>query len=425
MPQTNAVMPLKKSAWTHAARLALFLSLLASAQLAVEARALRQQSGESIAEMEQRVETLMDHQQYTDALPLLEKLVIAEPDKPKLHFYLGFALIGQAHNTSDATERKALRVRARAAFIRSKELGIKEPVVDALITSLPIDGSDGKAFSQNAEADRLMNEAEGFFSSGKLDDALANYQKALQIDPTLYAAALFSGDVYSQRGDFQNAEVWYQKAIAIDPTRETAYRYSATPFMKQRKFDTARDRYVEAFITEPYNNYTTAGLTQWAQVTGTRLAHPSIEIPTDVTFDEKGDAKINLGLSALLGGKDDGSFAWIMYGTTRTDWHKQKFAKTFPGEKAYRHSLPEEAEALRSVISFATGDKDKKAKSAKSLNPSIAKLKKLDEEGLLEAYILLARPDDGIAQDHPAYLKQNRDKLRRYVVEYVLTGGGK
>jgi hypothetical protein len=39
--------------------------------------------------------------------------------------------------------------------------------------------------------------------------------------------------------------------------------------------------------------------------------------------------------------------------------------------------------------------------------------------------ILLARPDGGIAPDHQAYLKHDRDKLRRYVVEYVLTGGGK
>ena len=88
-----------------------------------------------------------------------------------------------------------MRVRARAAYIKSKELGIKEPVVDALIHSIPPDGSDGKEFSQNADANRFMIEAESFFSTGKLDDALGNYRKALQLDPQLYEAALFSGDV--------------------------------------------------------------------------------------------------------------------------------------------------------------------------------------------------------------------------------------
>jgi hypothetical protein len=149
------------------------------------------------------------------------------------------------------------------------------------------------------------------------------------------------------------------------------------------------------------------------------LGHPNIDIPTNVTFDDKGNANINLDAKALLGGQDDGSFAWISYGGTRSAWRKELFAKKFPNEPAYRHSLAEEAEALRSVITLATSDK-----KVKTLSPSLAKLKKLDDEGLLEAYILLAHADDGISSDHPAYLKANRDKLRRYMIEYVVTGGG-
>ncbi len=125
-------------------------------------------------------------------------------------------------------------------------------------------------------------------------------------------------------------------------------------------------------------------------------------------------------VNALLGGKDDGSFAWIAYGAARSSWRKEKFAKTFPNEKRYRHSLQEEADALRSVLAIATGDKQ-----AKKLSTSLAKLKKLNDEGLLEAYILMALADEGIAADHPAYLRQNRDKLRQYVTKYVLAGGGK
>src|ERR1700750_673771 len=81
MPHTNAVLSLRKRAPMKSARLALFLCLLSAAQFAVEARAVSRQPGDSAAEMEQRVEALMGRQQYTDALPLLEKLVIAEPDK--------------------------------------------------------------------------------------------------------------------------------------------------------------------------------------------------------------------------------------------------------------------------------------------------------------------------------------------------------
>ena len=370
---------------------------------------------DNLTELKQKVAELAKQTRYTEALPLLEKIVAAEPNNAEMVFQLGFAYVAQANATVENADKQALRVRARSAFIRAKELGVTEPVIDALIQSMPPDGSDAGAFSQNLMANAVMVEAESLFGQGKLDEALKDYQKALNLDPKLYHAALFSGDVYMQQGDFAQASAWYDKAIAIDPNKETAYRYSATPLMKQGKTAEARERYIEAFITEPYNRFARAGLIQWGQLTKTELGHPQIEIPTDVTFDEKGDAKINLDASALLGGKDDGSFAWIIYGTTRSSWHKEKFAKAFPNERGYRHSLAEEVDALRSVIKLATADK-----KTKNLSPSLALLKQLDDEGLLEAYILLAHPDDGIAVDYPAYLQANREKLHRYVAQHVI-----
>jgi tetratricopeptide (TPR) repeat protein len=260
-----------------------------------------------------------------------------------------------------------------------------------------------------------MQEGESAFAQGKMDEALKKYQKALELDPKLYYAALYSGDVYVQKAEYPNAEIWYQKAIQIDPARETAYRYSATPLMKQKKYDQARDRYIEAYISEPFNRYAVGGLTQWAQITGARLGHPKIDIPTDFSADEKGSSKITLDANTLLSGsKEDGSTAWMMYGITRANWQSE-FVKKFPNEKAYRHSLAEELDALQSVLRLATADK-----KAKKLSPSLTLLKELNDKGLLESYILLALADKGIYQDYAGYLKQNRGKLRQYVAEYII-----
>jgi tetratricopeptide (TPR) repeat protein len=368
----------------------------------------------NVEEWKTQVRTLLNQGRQTEAVPLLEKIVAAEPNNAEMHYFLGSALLATATNTKDAPARAALRRRARNTFIRAKELGVSYPNIDAMIQGLPADGADAAAFSENQNAENLMKEAEGYFAQGKMDDALASYQKALAADPKLYHAALFCGDVYAQKQDYANAEIWYQKAIAINPLKETAYRYSATPLMKQGKYDEARDRYIEAYITEPYNKFTTSGLLQWGQATKTQLGHPKIDIPTSVTFDEKGDAKINLDSSALIGGKDDGSFAWISYGATRSAWRKETFAKRHPGQR-YRHSLAEEADALRSVITLATSDK-----AVKNLSPALTKLKQLNDQGVLEAYILLAIPDGDIAQDYLTYLKENRDKLRHYVLLFVV-----
>jgi hypothetical protein len=103
----------------------------------------------------------------------------------------------------------------------------------------------------------------------------------------------------------------------------------------------------------------------------------------------------------------------------RASWSQSEFAKEYPNEKQYRHSLKEEAAALRAVLKVWD-----EQKGARKDDPSLQTLKKLDKEGLLEAFILLAMPDDGIANDFVAYRKTNVENLRRYVKQYVLTGGG-
>lgn len=380
-----------------------------------------------INSLEEQAVKLLNAGKYTDALPILERLAKAEPEHADTQFYLGFALLAQAKNTKDKEAARLLNARARQSFVRAKQLGSTQKVLDAFLESLPENGVVENQFSKNNEADEAMQQGEAAFTQGKIDDALKLYQKAFSLDPTIYGAALFSGDMYMRKEDFANAEVWYQKAIAVDPNRETAYRYSATPLMRQKKYDQARDRYIEAFITEPFNRLTAVGLSQWAEAAGAKgakLAHPAIEIPMDVKDDGKGGVSINLDANTLLnGGKDDGSVAWIAYGGTRSEWMKGKFTKTYPNEKVYRHSLQEEAEAIRSALTLV--DADVKSKKTKNLNSSLAKLKELNDKGLLEAYILLARADQGIFQDYAAYLKSSRDKLRRYVVEYVISGSGK
>lgn len=397
----------KKPNFTAGLKYALLLTLvLAASQTAF----VGAQTPVNIEQLRKQAEELTEQQKFTEALPLWEKIIISDPEDSDAHFYFGFSLLGKAANTADAAERQKLRIRARTAFSKAKQLGNDSPLVEGLIASIPPDGSERGKYSANKQAEEFMRQGEAAFTTGKMDEAFAAYQNALKLDPKIYEAALYSGDVFTHQGKFDQSEIWYRKAIEIDPTRETAYRYSATPLMKQKKYAQARDRYVEAFITEPYSRFAQQGLVQWGQTTGARLAHPHIDVPEfKVGTDGKANSTITLGSP-----EDDGSLAWIGYTAARTEWLEKKFAKIFPNEKQYRHSLQEEVEALREVIKIAGELKGKK------MNPQIETLIKLDREGLLEAYILLARPDEGIARDFAAYRDKNRDRLRQYVIKYVI-----
>ncbi|MGD9563672.1 MAG: tetratricopeptide repeat protein [Pyrinomonadaceae bacterium] len=371
---------------------------------------LSAQTEEEVAQATVKAMALIEQQRFAEALPHLEIVVKAIPDDAKIRFFYGWSLIAKSKQVDNLDEAKQLSAKALEQLKEAKKLGMNEPELDSLLALMSGEapaGSGGPAYSLNAEAEKLMHKAEGLFVQSNYAEAAKLFEQVLAIDPKVYQAAVSGGDCFVQSGDWAIAEKWYQRAITIDPTRETAYRYSATPLMKQKKYDEARERYIEAFIVEPYNRMSHRGINQWSDVTGKSLRHPDVEIP-EFTFDAKGKA----APKSAIDPKDPSMSPWLAYLATRETWKNERFVKTFAKEKQYRHSLAEEADALRAAI--------KAAQTGKSSNKQFETLGQLDKEGLLEAFILLARPDEGIAEDHPEYLKNNRPKLRLYVANYVI-----
>jgi tetratricopeptide (TPR) repeat protein len=325
---------------------------------------------------------LFEESRYADALPIFQRLAAANPNDAQVQLGLGVAQFLSSENISNQTERRAARVRARAALLRARELGTNNELIERLLAAIPADGGDTSRFSENEQADSAMREGEAAFAREQFDTAFNHYTRALQLDPRLYRAALYAGNMRFQkamRGGvtllternrlLTEAGEWFARAIAIDPNIETAYRYWGSALMEQGRMDEARDKVIEAYITQPYVRLSSAGLGRWAQMNNIRqIGHPEI-----------------LGLPAPLG------------------------------------SLREEAAALRARV--AEAQREVSAGTRAQLDSSLAALARLDREGLLEAYIFLARPNQAIAREYEAYARANRDKLRRYVREYILHGG--
>jgi hypothetical protein len=111
-----------------------------------------------------------------------------------------------------------------------------------------------------------------------------------------------------------------------------------------------------------------------------------------------------------------------MYAITRAAWPAGKFQQEYPEETEYRHSLKEESEAL-AMVAVSAGQRLKENATREGgieLRRDLAELVRIHAAGLLEAYVLLFRPDEGIAKDYVAYRAANREKLRRYLDEFVV-----
>jgi tetratricopeptide (TPR) repeat protein len=358
---------------------------------------------------------------YVEALPLFEKLAVAHPQDRAVIETLGLLVYSQSAFLKTPAERKQARKRGREILLQAQNLGSNSPLLLALLQGIPEDGGNDESFSPQKEVNEAMKEGEAAFAKGEFSTALEMYQRALLLDPKLYEAALFIGDVYFKTADQAKAGEWFARATAINPDRETAYRYWGDSLIKQGRLTQAGEKFVEAYIAEPYSRLARAGLLNWGEKANVTLGHPKVDIPTSVTPQQNGNQTINIDPNALKNDDKSGSgAAWVTYGLVRASWSSGEFAKQYPNEKTYRHSLKEEAAAMRAALKVLSETKNS---DTARIDASLKILAKLDKDGLLEAFILLALPDKGIAEDYAAYRVNNVEKLRRYVVDYVLTGG--
>jgi tetratricopeptide (TPR) repeat protein len=365
---------------------------------------------------------LVQANKMPEALPILERLHAAKPDDAVVIELLAYSIFAKAAVEKDAETRKKDFLRARALAERAKELGRNTQLIQLLLEQIPVDGNTPTlvASEKHSPAEEALMEGEAAFSKGEMDRAIEHYERALKLEPKLYEAPLFIGDAYYKMGKNDKAYESYARAVAIDPDRDTAYRYWGNVLMRNDKLKEAKEKLIEGVIAQPYTQAPWQFLENWADLSKIQLSHPRIQIPTS-SVQRKDDKNIDVFVNSSE--KKDGTDAWMVYSIGRAAWMtEKKFSEAFPNEKKYRHSLREESESLRAAAeSVQSQVKEGKLKES-SLDASIANLLKLHREGLIEAYVLLAMPDEGIARDYAEYRKNNRDKLRGYLNEYVTAG---
>jgi tetratricopeptide (TPR) repeat protein len=407
----------------------LVLALLLVAPLQVMA-----QSASDIAKQRAQAMKLYDQNKFADAIPIMEKLVGALPSDLVLLERLGWSTFVVSASLKDPVARQKSRARALELLTRAKELGDDSELLRTGLDALSQPDDTVGPLSPVGEADAALREGEEAHSRGDLDAAIKGYKRALELDPKLYIAALFIGDMYFKKG-YQAADLkvkqemtvaageWFKRAIAIDENIETAYRYWGDALMAVGEQEQAKAKFIDGIIAEPFNRKPYTGLMQWAENFHVNMSHPQIQQPQPSITTSSSEHETRLLIDPNKMTEGTPGYYWSFYDLTRATYKTTRFERDHPGEKDYRHSLSEEAAALRLVAEMAS--RHQKEGKLKTPDPSLDSLLKLYDADLIEAYILFTRADEGIARDYAEYSKANRDKLRRYWNEIVIARQGK
>jgi tetratricopeptide (TPR) repeat protein len=112
--------------------------------------------------------------------------------------------------------------------------------VKLLQSNRPVNPSpnDPNMANKTREALALFNEGNQFYNTGRKQEALNKYEKALKLDPEFAPAYMHIGNIYSDQGSYELAHLAYEKARAVAPNYAGTYlNFAVTQYQQGNATD--------------------------------------------------------------------------------------------------------------------------------------------------------------------------------------------
>jgi len=104
---------------------------------------------------------------------------------------------------------------------------------------------------QPNRAQAFVGRGTAYYEKGNYDHAIADYSEALRIDATFSRAYFHRGNCYYEKKDYDRAIADYSKVIELEPKDVAAYNNRAALYLKKRDYDRAIADSTEAIRLDP------------------------------------------------------------------------------------------------------------------------------------------------------------------------------
>ena len=107
---------------------------------------------------------------------------------------------------------------------------------------------------EREELNYYYNRGDTFFDLGKFEDAIQNYDKAIELDSNVNSVYYYNrGNAYFSLGKFEEAIQDYNKAIDLNPNDDLSYNNKGNAYFSLGKFEDAIQDYNKAIDLNPNN----------------------------------------------------------------------------------------------------------------------------------------------------------------------------
>ncbi len=265
-------------------------------------------------------------------------------------------------------------------------------------------------FRLDAEAKKLLDEAESHFASERFPQAIQSYQNLIDQFPDVPLAYTHLGDCYFRMGQYNRAIEYFDIGIGLNPCDHRVFLYKADALMQLGRQDEAKAAYIHSLSLQPRYWLALANLRHFADIL-------SVEVRTDL-FCPRAVVRPEGDAIGVYVDNQQPIALWLSYALTKAVWlgepsHRQQMT----GNSTYRWSVLEEMESLVNLIATY---KSLKQDAMIHPDPKLDLLETIVDAGDLVNFIYYEIASRMCPHFTLTLTEEARQSLREFIAKYVV-----